>query len=317
MKRSPAILLPLSMLLILGSGLACRKPKVAKVAVDPFAGKSASEILASGELYLSNGRWDEGRKILRVIEERMPSSPEFSKAKLLIADSFFFGASNAYPEALVEYKSFLSYFPRDDRRDYALYRIALCHYVSIENAERDQAETRKALNAFQDIIKEAPGSIYALDAKSKITQCWRRLAEAELMVGIFYVKSYHYAGAELRIKTLLETYPEYVDRERAYYFLAEAMRKKPVPVELINQFQKDYVGKLGKDDITSLSKEEGEVYARKAAVMIKEEQAKYAQEAKGLYRKLVESYPGGDWSGKARERLIEMGQSTQKEELDS
>ena len=314
MKQRKAILFPLSILLILGSAVGCRKPKVAN---DPFAGKTASEMLASGELYLSNGRWDEGRRILRVIEERLPSSPEFAKAKLLIADSFFFGATNAYPEALVEYKSFLSYFPRDDRRDYALYRIALCHYVSIENAERDQAETRKALNSFQEIIKDAPGSIYALDAKSKITQCWRRLAESELMVGIFYVKSYHYAGAEQRIKTLLETYPEYVDRERAYYFLGEAMRQKPVPVELINQFQKDYLAKLGKDDITALGKEEGALYGKQLSLMLKEERAKYAVEAKGYYKKLVESYPGGDWSGRANERLVEMGQTGLKEELDS
>ena len=314
MKPTQAILLPLAVLVFLSLGLACGKPKAA---VDPFAGKSAPELMASAQLYLTNGRWDEGRRMLRSLEEHMPSAPEFPKAKLLIADSFFFGSTTAFPEALVEYKSFLNYFPRDERRDYALYRVALCHYVSIENAERDQAETRRALVSFQELIKEAPGSIYALDAKSKITQCWRRLAESELMVGIFYVKSFHYPGAEQRIKTLLETYPEYVDRERAYYFLAEAMRQKPVSMEMIKQFQKDHVKALGKEDFAALTKEEKAALAKEIAVMVKDELAKYAAEAKSYYKKLVESYPGGEWSGKANDRLVEMGQSGLKEELDS
>ena len=177
-------------------------------------------------MYLQNGKWDEGRKMLRSIEERLPYSPEFAKAKLLIADSFFYGSTSTYPEALVEYKSFLNYFPRSERRDYALFRIALCHYASIENAERDQAETRKAMEAFQDLLRDAPGSVYAVDARAKITQCWRRLAESELMVGIFYVNNFNYGPAERRLKELLDTYPDYVDRERAYYYLAEALRKK-------------------------------------------------------------------------------------------
>ena len=313
MKQRTSLFFTVSMLLVLGGGLACRKAKTA----DEYAGKSAKEILASGELYLQNGRWDEGRKILQTIEERLPSSAEFPRAKLLIADSFFFGSSNSYPEALVEYKSFLNYFPRDDKRDYALYRVGLCHYATIENAERDQAETRKALEGFQELMREAPGSIYAADAKVKVTQCWRRIAESELMVGIFYVKSFHFGGAERRIKGLLETYPEYTDRERAYYFLGEAMRQKRVEPEMIKQFQKDYLAKLGKDDQTVLSKPEGVAFGEAFAAMIKEEQAKYALEAKGYYKKLVESYPGSEWAGKASDRLVEMGQTGLREELDS
>ena len=314
MKPSKPLLFTLSVLLLLAGALACRKPKVA---IDEYAGKTAKDLLASGELYLQNGRWDEGRKILRTIEERLPSSAEFPRAKLLIADSFFFGSTSTFPEALVEYKSFLNYFPRDAQRDYALYRVGLSHYASIENAERDQAETRRALDAFQELMKEAPGSIYSLDAKTKITQCWRRLAESELMVGIFYVKSFHFAGAEKRIKGLLETYPEYADRERAYFFLGEAMRQKPVEPELIKHFQKDYLAKLGKEDGTAFTKEEGAAFGKDFTAMIKEEQAKYAVEAKGYYKKLVESYPGSAWAGKASDRLVEMGQTGLKEELDS
>ncbi|NTV75570.1 MAG: hypothetical protein HGA66_15375, partial [Holophaga sp.] len=48
-----------------------------------------------------------------------------------------------------------------------------------------------------------------------------------------------------------------------------------------------------------------------------EELDKYKEEAKGFYQKLVESYPGSEWAGRANDRLLEMGQTGRKEELDS
>ena len=92
-------------------------------------------------------------------------------------------------------------------------------------------------------MQEAPGSVYVVDARAKITQCWRRLAEAELMVGIFYVNNMSYPAAEKRLKELLETYPEYVDRERAYYYLGEAMRRKGLDREVIEAYHKDFLAK--------------------------------------------------------------------------
>jgi len=317
MKPSHAILLPLALLVLLGGVEGCRKPKSAKAVKDEYEGRTAPELLATGILYLENGRWEDGRRVLRVIEDRLPSSKEFARAKLLIADSFFFANGTSYPEALVEYKSFLNYFPRDEKRDYALYRVALCHYAAIESAERDQAETRKALDAFQELMREAPGSVYAVDAKAKVNQCWLRIAESELLVGIFYVKSYHFAGAEKRIKDLLETYPEFADRERSYFYLGEAMRQKPVPPMLMLQWQKDYLAKVGKDDMARLTREERAGYDKEFVGKVHDEVDRYRLEARGYYRKLVESYPGSEWALRASDRLVELGQVGLKEELDS
>lgn len=217
----------------------------------------------------------------------------------------------------MEYRNFLSYFPRHEQRDYALYHIALCHFAAIENAERDQAETYLALQAFQNLLQEVPGSPYAVDAKAKITQCWRRLAESELMVGIFYVNSRHYPGAEKRIKDLLEIYPEYADRERAYYYLGEALRRKLVPHAQTDQVQKAFLARAGKEDPDKLTAEEQARLKAELEAYKKAEIAKYRQESKDYFQRLVESYPKGDWAGRAKDNLIEMGQENIKEDLDS
>ena len=310
MNRFLRISLTLS--LLMGAGLGCRKPKV----VDKIHGQTAPELLAKGESLLRKGKWEQGRAELRLIEEYLPSTPEFPKAKLLLADSYFFGSTNNYPEAQVEYQSFLNYFPRSEKRDYALYHIALCHYASIESADRDQAETKKALETFQQLLKESPGSTYAEQAKSKITQCWRRIAEHELLVGVFYMNTGNYPAAETRLKGLLETYPEYVDRERAYFFLGEALRKKLISLEVLTQFNKEFLAKFQKKDFTELSPSDLARYKVDFDKYSKEEFSKYREEAKGFYQKLVESYTTGEWAARALERLVEMGQRDLKEDLD-
>lgn len=309
-----AVATPLVVLLLVGGSVSCRK---AKPNPDRTQGRTATSLLAEGEALLKRGKYEEGRRTLRIIEENLPSSVEFPKAKLLLADSYFFGGTSSYPEALVEYQSFLNYFPRHERRDYALYRAALCHFATIENAERDQTETRKALDAFQSFLKEAPGSPYAADAKAKIVQCWRRIAEHELSIGIFYVKSFHFGGAERRLKDLLTNYPEYVDRERTYFFLGEAMRRKYVPVEAIQAFEKDFLAKAQKNTVAELPKADITDFSKRLLAHQKELIAGYRAEAKGFYQKLVESYPNSDWSRRAKDRLIEMGTLGVQEELDS
>ncbi|HJV48414.1 MAG TPA: outer membrane protein assembly factor BamD [Geothrix sp.] len=294
-----------------GLGLGCRKPKT----IDK--GVSAAELLATADKQMKQGKFTEARATLRHLEQYLPGSAEFPKAKLMLGDSFFFQGSPSYPEAEVEYGSFLNYFPRHELRDYAMYHRALCHFSTIESAERDQTETRKALAGFQELLTESPGSPYAGETRAKILQCWRRIAEHELVVSIFYVNTYFYPGAERRLKSLLETYPDYVDRERAYYYLGEAMRQRLLTGEELVQFGKDYAAKLHKEELKDLTKEEVAQYGKELQEFSKTRIESFRAEAKSYYQKLVESYPGSEWARKAADRLITMGTSGVKEELDS
>jgi len=294
-----------------GLGMGCRKPKTAE------KGVTAPELLTTADRQMKLGKYDEARRTLRVLEENLPGSAEFPKAKIMLGDSYFFQGSPSYPEAEVEYQSFLNYFPRHELRDYALYHKALCHFSSIESAERDQAETRKALTSFQQLLAESPGSPYVTEAKSKIVQCWRRIAEHELQVGIFYVNTYYYPGAERRLKDLLVAYPDYVDRERAYYYLGETMRQRMLSPAEINQFNKDFLASHQKDNLGELNQKEGEAYEKEIGAFAKERIEAFRAEAKDYYQKLVESYPHSEWAVRAADRLVSMGTSGVKESLDS
>ncbi len=294
-----------------GLGLGCRKPKQVDKTI------SSVVLLATADKQMKQGKFTEARTTLRQLEQYLPGSPEFPKAKLMLGDSYFFQSSPSYPEAEVEYASFLNYFPRHELRDYALYHRALCHFSSIESAERDQAETRKALQGFQQLLAESPGSPYAGETRAKILQCWRRIAEHELVVGVFYVNTYFYPGAESRLKALLETYPDYVDRERAYYYLGEAMRQRLLSDQEVRQFNKDYAVKLGMEDLKALTGPQLDQYGKDFMTFSQERIKAFRDEAKSYYQKLVESYPSSSWARRAADRLVTMGTSGVKEELDS
>jgi len=321
MKHRASLLLPLAALTMLG-GLACKKsataPNPAKIKKEQAAVKNrtATDIVNEAEARLQHKQWADGRKLLRLVEENMPSSKEYPRTKLMLADSYFFATTPSYPEALVEYQSFLTYFPRSEQRSYALYQVALCHYAAIETAERDQAETRKAIDAFQKLINEAPGSTFAVDSKAKLVQCWRRIAESELLVGIFYVKTFHYGGAEKRIKDAMEAYPDYIDRERAYFYLGEALRMKTVDFFQIEQFGKDYLARVGKPDMGKLTRDELITYGKELNAYGMGEITRYRKDSKTYFQRLVESYPNSDWAGRAKDRLVDAGQQV-KEDLDS
>ena len=305
-----------AVILLLAFGTACTNLSNPGTARTYSGSLTAAQLLEKGELELKRRKWDEGRRTLKLIEEYLPSSAEFPRAKLLIADSYFYGSRSGFPEAEVEYQSFLNYFPRHPQREYALYRIALCRYATIENGERDQTTTHKAIEAFNQLLQEAPGTPYATDVRAKIVQCWKRLAEHELVVGIFYVNSYQYAAAENRLKGMLETYPEYSDRERAYYFLGEALRRKYPSHDLFAQELRAYLDTIDKNEEDILTPLERKQWESHRDAFTRNEVGRYTAEARSYYQRLVESYPNSRWAGRARDRLLELGQTRITEELD-
>ncbi|MDR2697503.1 MAG: outer membrane protein assembly factor BamD [Holophagales bacterium] len=302
--------------LLLALGMACTKLRSPGQVKQYTGSLTAAQLLEKGELELKRRKWEEGRRTLKLIEEYLPSAEEFPQAKLLIADSYFYASRYSYPEAEVEYQSFLNYFPRHHRKEYVLYRIALCCYATVENSERDQSTTHKAIEAFNRLLQEAPGTVYATDARAKLNQCWRRLAEHELLVGIFYVNSYHFAAAEARLKGMLENYPEYSDRERAYYHLGEALRQKYPNRDLFAQELRAYLDTIDKQEEDVLTSQERRQWEALRDAFIKVELDRYTSEARSYYQRLVESYPSSIWAGRARDRLLELGQTRITEELD-
>lgn len=198
---------------------------------DPVLRLSAEEALAEGTRLMTERKYRLARKYLIHAFEVQPNSASGRDGLLLAADALFFaGGGTNLVEAESRYRDFLNRFPTSERAAYAQYQIAQCLVRRMEKPNRDQATTRQAKSAFEDLLRLHPTSSYASEAQEGITVAEQRLAEAEEVVAKFYIRYGWVLGAARRYETIVSDYPEFSGREGVLYELCRLYRTEIEPI---------------------------------------------------------------------------------------
>jgi len=159
------------------------------------------------------------------LKEYFPSDELYApKADLRLADCYFL--REEYVEASTRYLEFKKQRPFYPDIPYVEYQVGLCYYEQVLSKDRDQKATVKALTAFQNVVANYPGSVFARKAEEKIIFCRRRLAENELYVANFYLRQGKYEAAVKRSAATLAKYPACGVDDEALYCLALALHKQ-------------------------------------------------------------------------------------------
>jgi outer membrane protein assembly factor BamD len=212
------LLVALSVLIV-----ACGGTK--KVSLDPkkYSDKQLYDI---GLQHVKDENYEEAREAFRVVFENFPKSDYRILAKLAIANSHYQQGNTAnYVLAVQEYQDFIALFPFSPKAEFAQYQIGLCYYNMLEKPDRDQTETRKALDEFRKVIDTYPKGAYYKKAYSKLLDCYRRLAEHEYIVARFYQRTGRHSAAVDRLKGILKNYPEPIFQAKHYYNLAKSLQE--------------------------------------------------------------------------------------------
>jgi len=170
------------------------------------------------------GRYADAREKLQALLNQYPGSVLAPEARLGVARTYF--EERLYNEARSEYQKFLQVHPGHERLDEALYHIALASFRQVERVDRDQSMTRRAVQAFQQLLAEVPDSPYAPEARARLQEARRRLAEKELEVGLFYFRREEYAAASGRFAMVLREYAGLGLEGEALYYLGEVARAR-------------------------------------------------------------------------------------------
>lgn len=210
MKRISPILWALGFLLLLSSCAGSEK----KVAL------SDAQILQQAEEALAAKKYQKAQDLLRRMMSEYPASEWIPRARLALGRAYY--EDKKYLEAKAEYQKFLDLHPRHQLVDEAHYYLGLTHFVEISSIDRDQSPAQRALTEFQTVLKEAPDSRYASEAKEKIKICQDKLAGHEFFVGRFYFRKGKYEAASGRFKYLLSHYPGTNLEEKTLYYLGES-----------------------------------------------------------------------------------------------
>ena len=220
MRRTFPVLAAL--LLLLGALAGCRSGR----AEDPILQLSAEESLTQGKALLAQQKYARARPYFTHAFEVEPNSAIGREGLLLAADTYYQeGGTTNFVQAEAKYRDFLNRFPTSEQAPYVQFQIANSLAKRMEKPDRDQTVTRKALEAYQELVRLHPTSEYAAQAKQQTEVVRANLAEHEFVVGRFYLRYGRPVGAVERFRFLLDTYPEYPERDKVIYHLGLAYQQ--------------------------------------------------------------------------------------------
>lgn len=125
-----------------------------------------------------------------------------------------------YAEAIVEYNHFLDLHRNHTLAPYAAFRIGESQMNRAKGIDRDPEPIQKAIDSFERLRRDFPGSRYDGQAAQKIQECHDLVAQMHLFVGQFYYRRESYLAAAHRFEQIMKVYPDKSVAPDALYFLA-------------------------------------------------------------------------------------------------
>ena len=236
---------------------ACRHSasRPVRTAVDPELTKLPKEqIFDRGEAQFAKKKYPKARTYYSYIYENFPNDPLGRRALLRVADTYYAqGDAVNLVEAQYKYRDFINRYPGSDRADYAMLQIAMVAYKQMEKPDRDQQKTREAVDKFNDMIRTFPNSALRPEADKRLQDALDRLAKHEHIVARFYIKRRSYVSAIQRLNFIVDTYPNYHERDAVFYDLGTALAGMGRKAEARLYFER-VISEFPKSDYASKAK---------------------------------------------------------------
>ena len=186
----------------------------------PQPTKTAETYFKEGDEFYASRNYEDAIAQWKRVKESY-SSPELTTmAELKIADAQF--DNGDYIEAAASYEEFRKLHPTNEKSEYALYRLSLCHFNQIHGIDTDQTAVKNAVTLFESFLKSYPKSSYVEEVRAKLDVCRMKQVQYEIYVGRFYLRSGRYTAAIKRLDAALTNYPKSPFHDETLYYLGEA-----------------------------------------------------------------------------------------------
>ena len=174
--------------------------------------KEGIKALKEGDVLFAAKKFNEAELVY-------PQSDWAPKSALMSAYSYYI--QDYYGDAIFELNRFIKTYPKDLRLSYAHFLLGMCYYEQIVDEKKDLGPILKAKEKFNYILKNYPGTDFALDAQFKLGLINDTLASKEMYIGKHYVKKQKWIPAINRFKTIVNNYETTVYVEEALFRLVE------------------------------------------------------------------------------------------------
>lgn len=184
-------------------------------APEPEDNKSAEQLYNTAYKLLNKTSYQKAAETFEKVELEHPYSKWATKAKLMGAYAYY--KDQKYDDAIISLDRFIKFHPGNKDIAYAYYMKGLCYYEQITGVEKDQNNTKKALEAFCQVIVRFPDTEYAQDARLKLDLIYDHLAGQEMEVGRYYLGQHNYLSALNRFSEVVNHYQTTSQIEEALY----------------------------------------------------------------------------------------------------
>jgi outer membrane protein assembly factor BamD len=166
------------------------------------------------------GRLTEASRKFEAIDRQHPYS-EFAR-KSMVMGAFANYRQGKYDEAINAAKRYVTLYPTSPDAAYAQYIVGLSYFRQIRDVTQDQKETRRTIEAMEELVQRWPESEYVDDGREKIRFARDQLAGKEMQTGRYYLERREYIAAIKRFRYVVENYSNTRHIEEALARLTEA-----------------------------------------------------------------------------------------------
>ncbi|CAG0996234.1 Outer membrane protein assembly factor BamD [Rhizobiaceae bacterium] len=219
-KSSRSLLLALPAMLLPVFLTACASDADVDLATYVEQTDPADVLYNQGLANLETGRLKEAAAKFDAVDRQHPYS-EFAR-KSMVMSAFAQYRQGNYDEAINAGKRYVNLYPSTPDAAYAQYIVGLSYFRQIRDVTQDQKESRRAIEAMEEVVARWPDSEYVEDAKAKIRFARDQLAGKEMQIGRYYLERREYLAAIKRFRYVIEQYPNTRHVEEALARLTES-----------------------------------------------------------------------------------------------
>ena len=177
--------------------------------------------------YYEKGEYTKTIELFKQIIYKYPGSELVEQSRYYLADSYFL--NNDFILSANEFELLNREFPRGRFADVALFKAGLSYAAMSRRAERDQSETRKAMDTFQTLLIKYPNTEYADTVRVHVDQLKDKMALKEFKTAEHYYDRQIYDSSIIYLKSVVSNYPESRVMPQTLYYLCLASRRMGYP----------------------------------------------------------------------------------------
>ncbi len=167
---------------------------------------SAKEYFDTAEKAYQDEDYNIATENFRDLLDQYPLNPYAEESQLKIAYAYYL--DEEYSDGIAAFSDFERAYPTSPHLPFVEYYRGMSYLEQMRSPDRDQAVTQNAYEHFQIVLERYPASSFGALAEEKSRECRESLAASILGISAQYRKIGHLFAARVRLRSLVEQYPE-------------------------------------------------------------------------------------------------------------